>query len=544
MATADLVFLNGEVITVDEHNTIAKAVAVQGNRIIAVGENEEIEAFIGKNTKVINLQGKSLLPGFIDSHLHLTMYGVNQQAVNCKAAHIHSVEDVLADLRKKAKETPKGMWVRAWGFNETKVKEKRYPTKEELDRISTEHPIIIVRTCGHISVVNSKALEIAKIDQHTPDPEGGFIERDSKGNATGRLVETAHMAMNEIAGYTEDELRRAMKTASDHFVASGITSVHEAGGYGADNLRIMQQAVQSKDIRVRVYAMICTLNNSDRFVENMIRAGIVTGLGDEFFKIGPAKVFTDGSSTGPTIATRQPYTSDPHNYGILYYTQEDLDRILGEAHKKGYQITAHAQGDLAIEMILNCIEKALQEQPRQNHRHRIEHAGIASPDLQERMKKLGVIPIPNPPFFYEFGEIYVKNYGDRVHDMYPLRDYIDNGIIAAAGSDCPVTDYNPLLGIHVAVNRKSQPGNLIGGNQKVEVLEAIRAYTWNGAYASFEEEVKGSIEAGKLADLVMLNDSILSVDQENIKGLSVEITVIDGEVVFERQLHSLSINQR
>lgn len=540
MTIADLVFLNGEVITVDDRNRIAEAVAIEGNRIKVVGTNEEMKKFIGEKTKVIDLEGKSLLPGFIDSHLHLTMYGVNQQAVNCKADHIQSIGDILADLREKAKEIPKGGWIRAWGFNETKIKEKRYPTKEELDRISSEHPIIIVRTCGHISVVNSKALEIAKIDRTAPNPEGGFIERDARGNTTGRLVETAHMAMNEIAAYTEEELRKGMKTASDHFVASGITSVHEAGGFGPDNFRIMQQAAQSKDIRVRVYAMICTLNNSDRFVDDLMRAGVATGLGDHFFKIGPAKVFTDGSSTGPTIATRQPYTSDPENSGILYYSQEELDRILGQAHKKGYQITAHAQGDLAIEMVLNCIEKALNEQPRKDHRHRIEHAGIASADLQERMKKLGVIPIPNPPFFYEFGESYVKNYGSRVDDMYPLRDYIDNGIIAAAGSDCPVTHYNPLLGIHVAVNRKTASGQLVGGNQRVGVQEAIRAYTWNGAYASFEENVKGSIEEGKLADLVILNGSILSADPENIKDLSVQMTIIDGEVVFKKQSRPLS----
>ncbi|WP_078410166.1 amidohydrolase [Priestia abyssalis] len=540
MTIADLVFLNGEVVTVDERNTIAEAVAVEGNRIKAVGTNEEVKVFIGEKTKVIDLEGKSLLPGFIDSHLHLTMYGVNQQAVNCKADHIKSLEDILSDLRDKAKETPKGQWVRAWGFNETKIKEKRYPTKEELDHISSEHPILILRTCGHISIVNSKALEIAKIDRTTPDPEGGFIERDVDGNTTGRLVETANMAMNEIASYTEEELRKGMKTASDHFISSGITSVHDAGVLDTDNFRIMQQAVQAKDIRVRVYAVICTLNDSARFVDNIMSAGIVTGLGDEFFKIGPAKVFTDGSSTGPTIATRQPYTSDSKNFGILYYSQEELDRILGEAHKKGYQITAHAQGDRAIEMVLNCIEKALDEQPRKNHRHRIEHAGIASADLQERMKKLGVIPIPNPPFFYEFGESYVKNYGSRVNEMYPLRDYIDNGIIAAAGSDCPVTHYDPLFGIHVAVNRKTASGQLVGGRQRVGVVEAIRAYTWNGAYASFEEDMKGSIEKGKLADLVILDSSILSADPENIKDLSVHMTIIDGEVVFQKQSRPVS----
>lgn len=207
---------------------------------------------------------------------------------------------------------------------------------------------------------------------------------------------------------------------------------------------------------------------------------------------------------------------------------------MGEAHKKGFQITAHAQGDRAIEMVLNSIEQALQEYPRENHRHRIEHAGITEPDLQERMKELEIVPIPNPPFFYESGDGYLKNYGERVNYMYPVRNFIDRGIIAAASSDSPVTDCNPLLGIHVAVNRRSKLGQEVGSNQRIDVLEAIKLYTWNGAYASFEEDIKGSIEVGKLADFVVINSSILSTEESKIKDLSVEITVLDGKTVYQK----------
>lgn len=541
--TADIVLLNGEVITVDQKNTVAEAVAIKDNRITVVGSNQEVKSFIGEKTDVIDLQGKTLLPGFIDSHIHLVGYGVNQLAVSCKAEHIDSIEALLADLKKKALETPKGEWIRAWGFNETAVKEKRYPTIAELDAISIEHPIIVTRTCSHISVVNSKAFEIAQINENTPDPNGGVIEKNQAGKLTGRLIEAANMGMNEIASYTESELIKAVKMASDHFVASGITSIHEAGGFGPLSYRLLQQAVKSKDIRVRIYAMICQLNNSHEFVNKMVEAGVVTGTGNERFKVGPAKLFTDGSSTGPTIATREPYSSDPNNSGILYYSEEEIYRVLGEAHKKGYQITVHAQGDKAIEMYLNCVEKALEVSPRNNHRHRIEHAGISSPDLQERMKKLGMIPIPNPPFPYEFGEIYVEHYGERVNHMYPVRDFIDRGIMAAGGSDAPVTDYNPLLGIHVAVNRKSKSGMAIGLNQSISLMEAIKLYTWNGAYASFEEEIKGSIEVGKLADLVILNDSILSVNPNQIKDLKVETTIIDGEIIYNGEESHFSLTR-
>ncbi|MFC7392928.1 amidohydrolase [Scopulibacillus cellulosilyticus] len=532
---ADVVFINGEVITIDNNNRIVEGVAVKDNRIIAVGSIKEVQEYIGEETEVFDLEGKTLLPGFIDSHLHLTMYGVNQLGVNCKAEHIDSIEDIFTELRSKADETAQGEWIRASGFNETAVKEKRYPTIDELDAISTDHPIIVTRTCGHICIVNNKALELAEIDERTPNPEGGIIERDQNGQLTGRLIEAANMYMNDVATYSEDELRQGMKIASDDFIASGITSIHEAGAYGPDSYRILQQAINDNDVRVRVYAFICSLNHSHEFVDKMVNAGVLTGTGDERFRIGPAKLFTDGSSTGPTIATREPYTSDPNDSGILYYTEEEIYRILGDAHKKGYQITVHAQGDLAIEMYLNCVEKALEESPRKNHRHRIEHAGISSPDLQERIKKLEVIPIPNPPFPYEFGDIYVHNYGERVNDMYPARDFIDKNIIAAGGSDAPVTHFDPLLGIHTAVNRKSQTGADIGANQCISVLEAIKLYTWNGAYASFEENIKGSIEVGKLADLVVLNDNILNVEQEKIKDLKVELTMIDGEILYQRE---------
>jgi predicted amidohydrolase YtcJ len=535
MAMADNVFLNAQVVTVDASNSLAEAVAVRGNRIVAVGSNDEVKRFIGPATQVFDLSGKSLLPGFIDSHLHMTIYGMNKLSINAKAPHINSISDLLAELKQKAETTPKGEWVRAWGFDENRMTEKRFPTRWELDEVSTDHPVFVMRTCAHHSVVNSLALQRAGFDERTPDPQGGRIDRDSEGKLTGLLVETAHMQMFEVAGFSEAEFRQGLKLASDDFVAAGITSIHDAGGYGPENLRAMQKAVQAGEVKVRIYAMICALNQSEEFVRKMVDAGIVTGLGDERFRIGPAKVFTDGASVAPTMAMREPFTSRPGDCGILYYSQEELNRILGEAHAKGFQITAHAQGDRAIEMLINCFEEALAKHPRSNHRHRIEHAGVSMPDLIERMVKLGVVPIPNPAFFYEFGDGYVKNIGERVAHMYPARDFFDRGIVAAGASDSPVTSYDPLLGIQAAVHRRSKSGQVVGGNQRISVMEAIRMFTWNGAYASFEEHLKGSIEVGKLADLVVLSDRILDVPPDAIKDLKVEMTFLDGEVVYERQ---------
>ena len=392
-----------------------------------------------------------------------------------------------------------------------------------------------MRTCNHISVVNSKGLEALGITRETPDPEGGQIARDEDGEPTGVLKETAHMRAFEASKYSPEEMVEALAIADDDFVRLGITSIHEAGGYGPDQMRAMYRAVAEGRVRVRIYAMVCSLDRSEEFVRKMVAAGLVTGVGDERFRIGPAKIFTDGSSSGPTCATREPYTSDPDDSGILYFSQEEIDDILGAAHREGFQITAHAMGDRAVEMVVNCIERALEEQPREDHRHRIEHAGMVPPDLMGRIERLGIVPIPNPAFFYEFGEGYVKNYGGRVEHMFPLADYAEEGVIAAGGSDAPVTVPDPMRGIYCAVTRQTESETQVGSSQRTTLMHAIRSFTLNGAYASFEEERKGSIEVGKLADLVVLDGSILSAPPEELLSMKPALTMINGRIAFERE---------
>ncbi|WP_243355876.1 amidohydrolase [Bacillus litorisediminis] len=525
-------FVDGEVITANSKNQVAEAVAVKGNKIIAVGSTDEILKLKDKTSELVHLNGKTLLPGFIDSHLHITVYGTNTLSISCKSESIQSIEDLLDELRVRAESTPKGEWIRAWGYLEDKMMEKRYPTKEELDSVTKDHPILICRACGHISIVNSYALRLGKIDTHTPDPEGGKIGRNHNGEPTGLLIENAHMKMFSIAKFSDKELTEAHKIASEHFAAKGITSIHDATGYGLNNLRVLQADSQIGVIKQRVYAMVGALNNAQAVVKHITNSGIFTGLGDDKFRLGPVKLFLDGSSSGPTVWTREPYTNDPENYGIHYFSQEEVDELLIPAHEKGWQITAHAQGDAAIEMLLNTIEKANRLHPRLNARHRIEHAGIAKPDLIQRMKQLGVVPTPNPAFVYEYGDGYIKNYGERVNHMYPLADYLEAGIPAAIASDCPVTDFSPIRGIHAALTRRSQSGKAVGENQQISLLEAIRMYTYNGAYASFEENVKGSIEPGKLADLVLLDRSLLNSEIDELLDTQVEWTMIDGKIVY------------
>ncbi|MEL3971910.1 amidohydrolase [Rossellomorea oryzaecorticis] len=527
--SATMLLINGEVVTVDSEFSVSEAVAIKDNKIIAVGTNEEILALKSEESAIINLDGRSILPGFNDAHAHLELYGTNKLGVNGKEAG--SIKELLAKLKEKAKSTPPGRWIRGWGYNQNHYEEGRHLSRWDLDSVSTEHPIIVVRTCGHISCVNSKALELAGIDPQAEDPSGGKYVRED-GELTGLLLESAHMQMFLFANYSEDEVQHGLSLASEDYLAKGITSVHDAGGYGPDHIRFLQKAVSAKRIKQRIFALYGSLHDSPGMVKKGLASGIATGLGDEWMKIGPAKVFIDGSSSGPTAKTREPYKSDPEDSGILYLNQEELNESLGSAHGAGWQITAHAIGDEAVGMMIEAIRAALQRDPRENHRHRIEHSGMTPPDLMQKMKDLNIISIPNPAFIYEFGDGYVRDYGDRVDVMFPLRSFSENGVPFAMGSDSPITSADPIQGIYSAVTRKSNSGNIIGAGQRITVQEAIKAYTWTGAYASFEEHLKGSIEPGKLADLVVLNDSILTCELDSLRELKVELTILDGKIEY------------
>ncbi|GIP62303.1 amidohydrolase [Virgibacillus pantothenticus] len=529
------IFINGEIITVNMNNDICQALAIRGNQIIATGSNEKVLELQDSKTEIVNLHGQTLLPGFIDSHLHITMYGINRLSIHCKQDQLHSISSLLEALKIKVAKTPKGEWVRAFGYNENHMTDKRLPTKQELDTVSKDHPIIVGRVCGHASVVNSKAFQLTGINKHTPDPMGGKYEKNEAGELNGTLIENAHMNMFAKAAFSESELSEAHKIASQEFAAKGITSIHDATGYGLDNLRKLQQDARSGTIQQRVYAMVGALNNAQDVVKHMVLSGVSTGVGDTKFRVGPVKLFLDGSSSGPTVWTRDPYTSDHNNYGIHYFSQEEVDELFIPAHEKGWQITAHAQGDAAIDMLLTTIETANRLYPRTNSRHRIEHAGVAAPDLVKRMKEQHVVPTPNPAFHFEYGDGYVKDYGERSSYMYPLNDYLKAGIPAAIASDCPVTDVDPFRGLYGAITRMSESGQIIGEDQRIPLLEAIRMYTYNGAYASFEEKIKGSIEPGKLADLVLMNCSLLNSHVNDLLEAKVEWTMIDGKIVYQNK---------
>ena len=530
---ADLILTGGSVITVDKDNSIHRAVAVTGNTILAAGTEEEISRLAGENTAVIELNGRSVVPGFIESHIHTAVMGVNALAIDCRPSAVSSIEDIKEAIFERAKNTPKGEWIRGWGYNDQYLKEQRNPNKWDLDEVSPDNPVMLTRVCNHISAHNSRSIEIAGItntDNFSPET---FTRQN--GEISGVMLEEAHMAMFKAALLKEEEIVAGMVAANDMLLKEGITSIHDSGGYGPIQMRAIQNAISQKKFKIRLYSMIFSFAENLKFVDSYLNVGIHSGMGDEHFKIGPAKLMIDGSSSGPTAATIEPYAIDENNYGILSHSQELVDDYICRAQQGDWQITSHAVGDKGVTVIVNAIEKAMREYPREGCRHRIEHCAMINDELLDRIKRLNIVPICNPIFLYEFGDGYITNYGkERAYKMFTAKSFLDRGIIAAGASDCPITFSDPLMGIHLAVNRETQGGNVINPDERISPMDALRMFTYNGAYASCEEDIKGSIEEGKLADLAILDGDFTATAPDKIWDLSVDMTIIDGKIEYEK----------
>lgn len=534
---ADMIFKNGIVVTVDSANSLCEAVAVKGNRIVYVGDNAGVEMWLGPDTSVIDLAGRALLPGFIDSHMHLGMTGQNAAVIiDCNSNKVTSISQIQQKIREAAAKAPKGAWIKATGYEQSKLKEGRHPTRDELDEAAPDNPVQLTRCCLHMGVYNTLALKAGGItgpEMFAP----GEVVVDENGRMTGLLKETACTYMWDKVIYTKDEYLRSFKAANDILLSYGVTSMHDGSFYGEETIGLYQDACRNGIIKVRMYNLLYHAYGKKKTIEwvnDFISTGIHGGLGDDHFRLGHVKILIDGSTSGPSCATSQPYSHDPALKGIQLYTQEEADDIIIKAHNAGFNVSAHAVGDVAVDVILTAIERAMAQNPRPC-RHRIEHCGIINENLLSRIKKAGIVPVPNPGFFNENAEIYVKYYGDRVNRMFPLRSYLDNGITAALGSDSPVIEADPMIGLYGALTRADKCSGIVAGkDQRIGIMDAIRMYTYNGAYASLEEKIKGSIEPGKLADLVILSGNILDTPVEELKSLKADMTVIDGQIVYER----------
>lgn len=523
----ELVLYNGGILTMSDALPRARAVAIAGGRFLAVGGDAEMRALATRSTRVVDLAGKTVVPGFIDAHNHPAVAGrLHLRRVD---ADLRSIAAIQGALRERAARTPAGQWVLAFKYDDTKQSEGRALTREDLDAVSRDHPIFVAHRGGHTAYVNSKALEVAGIGEGTPDPSGGRYVRDAAGRLTGRLLETATDPFDRVIpdSYTAADYREGVKLISRMLARAGVTSVHDAYGTPED-LRAYQDARDAGELGTRVYCLI-----GHFALDRMIAAGVRTGLGDEWVRVGAVKATCDGSISERTARLSEPYVGRPDDHGILVTPAAELEAIARKAHTNGWQVGIHANGDVAIDLVLGIYEKLQREAPRRDPRFRLEHCTVINDDLVRRIAALGAIPTPFASYVYFHGEK-MREYGAaRLEHMFALRSFLDAGVRATMGSDYPPGPFEPMMALRSAVTRTDIRGNVWGPSQRISVERALRAFTLNGAYASFEERLKGSIEPGKLADLVVLGQDPTRVDPMALQDVPVERTMVGGRWVYE-----------
>lgn len=523
----DLALVNGRVYTIDDATPQAEAFAVAQGRFIAVGSTDDIRNLVGPNTEVIDAEGMTVTPGFIDTHCHPSgvneLYGVN--------TNLRTVAEIQAALRAKAAETPPGYWVSGFMFDDTKVVDGPLH-RTHLDEAVPDHPVNVAHRGGHTNWYNSAAFALAGITRDTPDPPDGRFTRDADGELAGMVAENARGVFNGVG--RRDELtpdqrraraREGMAHISTLLTAAGLTTVHDAGA-SRGKLVAYQDAYTAGELRHRAYIMIRGAYQALR------NAGISTGFGDEWVRIGGVKYAADGSASERTMRMSTPFEGRPDDYGILTMSQEEIHEVVEDAHRNNWQVGIHANGDVTIDMVLNAYERVLTQWPHPDRRHRIEHCSLVNPQLLQRIKDTGTIPTPFWTYVHFHGEKWQAYGAERMEWMFAHRSFLDYDILVPGASDYTPGPFEPLMAIQSMVTRKDFDGQVWGGNQRVTVDEALRIATIHGARASYEEHVKGSIAAGKLADFVILERDPHEVDPDDIKNIAIVRTVVDGRTVY------------
>ena len=532
---ADMVLLNGKIITVDPDDSIVAAVAVLGNKIVAVGSNEEMKAFTGPETKVIDLGGKTAMPGIIDSHTHPTGIAEGYLKVNCRAPPVRNIKDLQDLVAAKVKELGPGAWVLGTAYNDSKLEERRQMTRWELDVVAPENPVMLTSDTGHQCIVNSLALEIAGITKDSPDPPGGEYDRDDNGEPTGLIYEVAQGEIRKhVPPYTVAEIRESYKNVVDQFSKWGVTSTHNASARRT-GIRAYKQLLDQGVRQVRMRLMVSV--NSDKpgdVVDALEMVGIESGFGDEWLQVMSTKIMGDGSGAGGTAGVYTPQHRGTMGLGIMMTDEAEIERLVHQSHDAGLRVSIHSIGDRGVDVALDAIEKAQKRNPIPDMRHRLEHNSVCTPKQLKRIKELGVTPSSSIGYMYGLGDQYAENFGEeRSRWLHPHRTMKEMGIIAGGNSDCPVTYYSPFVQMYAAVTRKSSSGQVVGPEETIDVMDTIRVYTWNGAYLSKEEDKVGSIEPGKLADMIVLDRDILTIDPDDLLNVQVLTTIVDGKIVYE-----------
>jgi predicted amidohydrolase YtcJ len=515
MPVANLILQNAKVITMDERTPAAEFIAIQGEKISAVGNDDLLKSTKGADTKVIDCGGKTVVPGFNDAHHHISGFLKRQLDVDLSPTEVSSISDIKEAIGRRAKDTPPGGWIVGSGYVEFYIEEKRPPNRWEIDDVAPNNPVMLGQFSGHYCVLNSKALDIAGITKDSPNlPARPIIRDPDTGEPTGSLPErNPDIWENVIPPLSAGDLAKAASLANEHYLSQGITSLQEASV--ANSIKDWQRYKALKDtgaLKSRI-SMMAGMENLSQFQE----ADLTTGSGDNQLRLGGAKMYILNEPDGRATPS-----------------QPELNEILLNAHQAGFQLAIHILGESALEALIAGLEYVQTQSALSNRRHRIEHCSPIPAQYIEQLHKLGVIAVGQPTWVYYSGDRYIaQRTAEHLEWLIPVKSLLDAGIVFAASSDCPVVPDNPMPGIYATVTRKTRLEQQIRSEQGISVNEALALYTTNAAYASFEEDTKGSIAPGKLADMVVLSDDPTSIPSEQIKDIKVEMTIIDGEVVWE-----------
>jgi predicted amidohydrolase YtcJ len=528
---ANLLLLNGHIYTLDAAVPGAEAVAIQGPRIRAVGESDDLRALSRTDSwQIVDLEGKTVLPGFTDCHLHLLHCGWSLTRLNL--AGILSKEDVLSAVARHTQQASPGEWVQGLGWSDEGWRSGETPKKEDLDRVAPHNPVALARKDGHSHWVNSLALRLTGIDGCTADPSGGMIERDEEsGEPTGILKDKALDLFYERVPMPGPETRcRALRAAIGQAQRLGLTSVHDAGLESSESFDDYQELLRRGELGVRVYAMLGEAN-----LDQAVKMCLRSGFGNKYLRLGHVKLFADGSLGSQTAEMLEPLVEQPQNRGIAVTSQSELEELIHRASAAGIGCAVHAIGDGANRRALDAFGRQFQESRKCGVRHRIEHAQLLHPADIPRFKEFDVIASVQPIHATSDMLLADKYWGERARWSYAWKSLLNAGARLAFGSDAPVESFDPLLGIHAAVTRQRPNGEPTGGwypEQRLSVSEAVHGYTLGAAYSSGEENDKGSVSVGKLADLAVLSQDIFRIPPEEILNTRVVATILDGRIVF------------
>ena len=532
-AAADLIITNARIWTVDPSHPTAEAVAVLGDRIAAVGSKQDVDNWRGPKTQVINADGKLLLPGFNDAHVHFVSGGMQLDSIQLNDAT--SAQEFARRIADRAKVTAKGEWIKGGNWDETKWNPAEMPTKQLIDALTPDTPVFVTRYDGHMGLANSVALRLAGISAKTPDPPGGTIVRDAQGNPTGALKDAATDYIDKaIPPLSHDQRVKAVKRALRYAASVGVTSVQHMDASYAD-IAVYSELLQGGELTTRIYAAPLITH-----VEDQTKIGVRRAFGGSYLRIGAVKAFADGSLGSGTAYFYEPFLNQGNNRGLLSDEMHPIslmrDRYM-TADSAGLQICTHAIGDEGISTILDLYADVVKAHGEADRRFRIEHAQHMAAKDFERFAQLHVIASVQPYHAIDDGRFAESHIGhDRASRTYAFRTFLDHGVRLAFGTDWEVAPLDPMLTVYAAVTRATLDGKNPNGwfaEQKLSVAETIEAYTMGSAYAEFQEKEKGSITAAKLADMVLLSDNIFSIDHSRIRDTKVLKTFVGGKIVYD-----------